>query len=108
MAKLVFTDQNFKTDVLEEPAKPVLVDFWATWCGPCKVQGPIVAEIAQQFEAKAKVGAFDVDANPQYAGQYGIMSIPTLMIFKGGKVVWQGIGLHPKEKLVTALSDALK
>jgi thioredoxin 1 len=108
MAKLVFTDQNFKTEVLDEPSKPVLVDFWAVWCGPCKVQGPIVAEIAQELDGKAKVGAFDVDANPQYAGQYGIMSIPTLMIFKGGKVAWQGIGLHPKEKLIAALREQLK
>jgi thioredoxin 1 len=107
MAKIELTDANFKTEVLEEAEKPVLVDFWATWCGPCKVQGPIVAELAELYAGKAKIGAMDVDANPQFSGQFGIMSIPTLMIFKGGKVVWQGIGLHPKEKIEAALKQHL-
>ncbi len=96
------TDQNFEDEVLKAD-KPVLVDFWATWCGPCKMQGPIVSEVAEAIGDKAKVAKLDVDQNPQSAQQYGVMSIPTLAIFKDGKIAWQGVGLHQKEQLIEEL-----
>ncbi len=86
MADVVVTDANFDKEVLKAD-KPVLVDFWAVWCGPCQMQGPIVEEVAKAMTGKAKIGKFNVDENPQVAQKYGIMSIPTLMIFKSGTVV---------------------
>jgi len=106
MAEIKLTDQNFQSEVMGSD-KPVLVDFWAKWCGPCKMQSPIVEQLAGEYEGKAKVGAMEVDENPQTPGQFGILSIPTLMIFKGGKVVWQGVGLHRKEQIETALNAQL-
>lgn len=108
MAELTFTDGNFEQEALKEAAKPVLVDFWAKWCGPCKLQSPIVEELAKEYEGKAKIGALEVDENPQVAQQFNILSIPTLAIFKGGQVVWQGVGLHRKEQIRQALDSALK
>lgn len=103
MADVVITDQNFEQEVLQS-AKPVLIDFWAVWCTPCQVQGPIVDEIAKEYEGKATVGKFNVDENPAMAQKYGIMSIPTIMIFKGGAVVKQFIGLQSKEVLTGELN----
>ena len=102
MSEFTLTDQNFEDEVLKAD-KPVLVDFWATWCGPCKMQGPIVSEVAEAIGDKAKVAKLDVDQNPQSAQQYGVMSIPTLAIFKDGKIAWQGVGLHQKEQLIQEL-----
>lgn len=102
MSEVTLTDQNFEDEVLKAD-KPVLVDFWATWCGPCKMQGPIVSEVAEAIGDKAKVAKLDVDQNPQSAQQYGVMSIPTLAIFKDGKIAWQGVGLHQKEQLIEEL-----
>lgn len=96
------TDQTFETDVLKS-ATPVLVDFWAVWCGPCQVQGPIVEEVATALGDKAKVLKLNVDENPMYAQKFGIMSIPTLMIFNNGSVVKQFIGVTSKESLVGEL-----
>lgn len=96
-------DQSFDTEVLQAD-KPVLVDFWAVWCGPCQVQGPIVEDVAQAVGAKAKVVKLNVDENPMVSQKFGIMSIPTLMIFKGGTVVKQFIGVQSKETLLSELN----
>lgn len=99
-------DTNFQAEVLTSD-KPVLVDFWAIWCGPCKMIAPIVEELATEYSGKLKVTKMDVDANPRTAMQYGIRSIPTLMIFKGGQVVEQIIGAVPKRHLQDKLATHL-
>ncbi|HEX7586538.1 MAG TPA: thioredoxin [Patescibacteria group bacterium] len=93
-----FTDQNFDTEVLKSD-KPVLVDFWAPWCGPCQAMGPIIEELSKEIADKAKVGKLNVDENSATASQYGIMSIPSIKIFKGGKVVNEFVGVQAKETL---------
>jgi len=103
MAVITVTDKSFDEVVMKSDV-PFLVDFWAVWCGPCQSQGPIIEDVATAFEGKAKVGKINVDENPQTAGAYGIMSIPTLMIFKGGTVVKQLIGLQSKEMIVSELN----
>jgi len=106
MAK-VFTDQNFEEEVLNSQI-PVLVDFWAPWCGPCQMMGPIIEELAEELEGKVVVGKINVDENPQMAQKYGIMSIPTLLIFKNGQVVEQFVGVQSKEVLKTSLTNFAK
>ena len=99
-----FTDANFETEVLEaSKAKPVLVDFFAAWCGPCKMQGPIVEELSGEIGDKAVVGKLDTEANQQTAAQFGVMSIPTLIVFKDGKPAETMVGLQPKEGLNSVL-----
>ncbi len=93
-----FTDQNFEKEVLKSE-KPVLVDFWAEWCGPCQMMGPIVDELAKEMEGKYKIGKLNVDENRETAAKYGIMSIPTLIIFKDGKEVKKLTGVQAKESL---------
>jgi thioredoxin 1 len=100
-------DGNFESEVLKSDL-PVLVDFWAPWCGPCKMVGPIVEEIAKDYEGKLKVGKLNVDDKSQTAGQYGIMSIPNLLFFKGGKVVDQIVGAVAKQQFVEKLDKILK
>jgi len=107
MSEVEFTDANFQTEVLGEKDKPVLVDFWAEWCGPCKMQGPIVEEVAKELEGKVKVGKLEVDQNPGTAQSYQIMSIPTIAIFKGGKPVWTAVGVQQKETLLKELNSQL-
>lgn len=97
--ELKFTDANFESEVLKSPM-PVFVDFWAPWCGPCRMLGPIVEEIAKEMEGKnIKIGKMNVDENQSTPQQYNILSIPTFLLFKGGKVVDQIVGGVQKEKL---------
>lgn len=107
MADAVFTDQNFKDEVLSSQT-PVLVDFWAPWCGPCKIIGPIVDELATEYAGKVKIGKLNVDENPQVSGTFGIMSIPTVMVFKNGQPVNSIIGAQPKENLKKIVDEALR
>ena len=100
------TDQNFETEVLNAET-PVLVDFWAVWCGPCKIVAPVVEEIAKEYNGKLKVGKIDVDVNPEVAMRFGIRSIPTLMVFKGGKPVDQIIGAVAKKNLLDKIAPHL-
>jgi thioredoxin 1 len=100
------TDSTFQSEVLSS-SQLVLVDFWATWCGPCRMVAPIVEEIASENTDKLKVAKVDVDANPQTAQQFGVMSIPTLIVFKGGQPVERLVGYMPKAKLMQALSPHL-
>lgn len=105
MAELHVTDSSFDEEVLKSDV-PVLVDFWAPWCGPCQQIGPIIAEVAEEMEGKAKVCKVNVDENQATAQKYGIMSIPTMMIFKGGEVVDSFVGLRPKEDIIERLTKA--
>ncbi len=106
MSLTQFTDANFKKEVLESK-EPVLVDFWAAWCGPCKMIAPIVEELAGEYKNKLKVGKVDVDVNPKAASSYGVMSIPTLMFFKGGKVMDQVVGALNKSDLKKKIEENL-
>jgi len=101
-----FNDQNFDSDVLKAEM-PVLVDFWAVWCGPCKAIAPIVEEVANDYSGKVRVGKMDVDSNNQVAMRYGIRSIPTLLLFSGGEVVDQVIGNVGKASIESMLSKAI-
>ncbi|WP_209330037.1 thioredoxin [Lunatimonas salinarum] len=106
MAKtLEITDANFE-EVLKS-AHPVLVDFWAEWCGPCKMIGPIVEELAGEYEGKAVIGKLDVDSNPEITMKFGVRSIPTLLIFKDGQIVDKQIGAVPKSVLSQKLEAQL-
>ncbi len=103
----IFTDANFQTEVLGSD-KPVFVDFWAPWCGPCRMTSPFVEEIAHEMEGKnIKIGKMNVDENPATPQTYNIMSIPTFMVFKGGQVVDQIVGGVPKEKLQEMINKHL-
>ena len=101
-----FTDQSFDTDVVQADL-PVLIDFWAAWCGPCKAIAPTIEEIAGDYAGKVKVGKLNVDQNQNTAMQYGVRSIPTLLIMKSGEVVSQIVGAVPKENITKALDEIL-
>lgn len=103
---LAINEENFETEVLQSP-HPVLIDFWAIWCGPCKMISPIVDELARDYEGKLKVGKCDVDSNQRIAIKYGIRSIPTLLLFKDGQVVDQIIGAVPKHHIKEKIDKIL-
>jgi thioredoxin 1 len=105
-APKVVTDPTFETDVLKSD-QPVLVDFWATWCGPCRMVAPILEEIANEQGDKLRVAKLDVDANPITAGRFGVRSIPTMILFKNGREAQRLVGYMPKEKLMQQLTPHL-
>jgi thioredoxin 1 len=104
MALMHFTDGNFTKEVLESDV-PVVVDFWATWCGPCKMVAPIIDELAKEYDKKVKIGKVDVDESPNTASKFGVMSIPTIMFFKGGKVMEQSVGAISKSDLKKKIDE---
>jgi len=103
---ITVTDDSFETEVVNSPT-PVLVDFWAVWCMPCQIMAPVVEEIATEYGDQLKVAKLDVDQNPQIATQHGIMSIPTLMLFKNGEVVERLVGAMPKQRLMEKIMPHL-
>jgi len=103
---LTISDDNFETEVISSGV-PVLVDFWATWCGPCKAIAPLIDELAAEFEGKVKVGKVNVDENPKTPAKYGVRGIPTLLVFKGGELVDQVVGAVPKAQMEEMLKKTL-
>ncbi len=99
-----FTDANFQSEVLDSD-QPVLVDFWATWCGPCRAVGPTIEELAKQYDGTVKVGKLNIDENPQAPSGFGISSIPAVLLFRDGKVVETLVGVQPKERYEAALGQ---
>ena len=103
---LQFTDNNFETEVLQAE-KPVLVDLWAEWCGPCRMLTPIIEELHTEYKDKAIIGKLNVDENPEVSAKYGVRSIPTLLIFKNGELVDKQVGVVPKSVLTKKLDDQI-
>lgn len=106
MKPVEITDENFETEVIKSD-KPVLIDFWAVWCGPCKLIAPIVEELAGEYDGKVKIGKLDVDSNQQTSIKFGVRSIPTLLLFKDGNLKDTIIGAVPKSKIVEKLNTVL-
>jgi len=102
---LEITDATFEETVLKSD-KPVLVDFWAAWCGPCRMVGPVIDEVSNEYEGKAVVGKVDVDANQEFAAKFGVRNIPTVLLFKDGELVDRKVGVSPKDAYTKAI-DAL-
>lgn len=103
---LEITDASFEETVLKSD-KPVMVDFWAAWCGPCRMVGPIIDEVSKEYEGKAVVGKVDVDANQEFAAKYGVRNIPTVLIFQNGEVVGRQVGVAPKDAYTDAIDKLL-
>lgn len=103
---LQITDASFDEVVLKSD-KPVLVDFWATWCGPCRMVGPVIEELATEYEGRVVVGKVDVDNNQEFAAKYGVRNIPTVLVFKDGEVVGRQVGVAPKKIYTDALDSLL-
>lgn len=103
---VTLTEQNFESEVLKSP-QPVLVDFWATWCGPCKMIAPLLDELAEAYQGRAKIGKVDVDQESGLASRYGIQAIPTLLLFKDGQVVGQMVGAKGKREIQALIDRAL-
>ena len=101
-----FTDANFATDAMQSD-QPVLVDFWAEWCGPCRMLAPVIDELAGEYEGRARIGKLDVDSNREVATQFGIMSIPTVLILKNGEIAKKFVGLAQKADIAAALDEAM-
>ena len=102
MAELKITRENFETEVMKSNI-PVLIDFWAPWCGPCQMMGPIIEQLAEEYEGKAKVGKVNVDEEGELSQAFGVMSIPTIVLVKDGKVVKQAVGARPKTEVEAML-----
>lgn len=107
MAEVTVTDKTFDSEVMKA-TMPVLVDFWAVWCGPCRMQNPILEEVEKEFGEKVKIAKLNVDENPQTASKFGIMSIPTLMLFKNGNVAKMMVGVQSKETLAEEFNKVLQ
>jgi thioredoxin 1 len=103
---IALTDQNFQEEV-KNSSVPILVDFWAEWCAPCRMIAPVLDEMADEYEGKIKIGKLNVDDNRSIAAQYGVMSIPTLILFKDGEMVEQMVGAQPKENLAKVIQSVL-
>ena len=103
---LEITDSNFEETVLKSD-KPVLVDFWAAWCGPCRMVGPIIDELSDEYDGKAVVGKVDIDSNQQYAAQFGVRNIPTVLVFKDGELVDRKVGVSSKNDYAQALDNLI-
>lgn len=103
---LEFTDANFEQEVLQSDV-PVLVDFWAEWCGPCKALGPVIDELATEYQGKVKIGKLDTDANVQISTKYAVSAIPTMILFQGGEIKEKIVGLRNKQDLASSLDSAM-
>ena len=103
---LEITDANFEEVVLKSD-KPVMVDFWAAWCGPCRMVGPIIDQISEEYDGKAVIGKVDVDAHQQFAAKYGVRNIPTVLVFQNGEVVGRQVGVAPKATYTDAIESLL-